>query len=528
MKKFFVASGKCLSVFLLSLVAVLALFSVSPVYDFSVPRPFSGPDIFNPYAALGQGMCDGTARCGNAARCGSAVPGDGVVPNDGATWCDNAARCEGWDKTWKRANFHTHTRVRPFLSECDFWPGEVLAYYDSLGYDIVTFSNHNALTVHPYDTALQVNVYEHGYNLFKYHLLVFGSDRVNRFDPLLPVLVSQRQWKLDMLGRGSDFIQLNHPFRTWLTSRDAMECLSGYEIMELDSGVTTEQEYWDWALSAGHYSFALANDDLHHPDRSWCIGIRSNMLYCGDGSYASLKETLLGGAYYCMRMPDYGTAADGFDAGTSGLGAGDPDYGTEDVAGNTAETSGFGAGDPDYGTEISGFGADDVAGDTAEVPGRETTGGDRGWVQRKRAGIADAPRLTGIGADGDSLFVELSETASIIKAIGQGGRVLATAENAAGLSYVMTAADTYVRFTAYFDDGAVIYTNPFARYDKSAVEAYGDARISSRRTLPGSYFHTHHSVNWLLTILWNLFVLALAALCGWGIVRISGRCGNRA
>lgn len=440
MKKFFVVSGRILSVLLLSLVAVLALFSVSPVYDFSDPRPFSGPDIFNPYGELGRGM------------------------RDGATWD------EGRGKTWKRANFHTHTRVRPLLNECDFWPGEVLAYYDSLGYDIVTFSNHNALTVHPNDTALQVNVYEHGYNLFKYHLLVFGSDRVNRFDPLLPVLVSQRQWKLDMLGRDSDFIQLNHPLRTLLTSRDDMECLTGYEIMELDSGITTEQEYWDWALSAGHYSFALANDDLHYPDRSWCIGIRSNMLYCGDGSYASLKEALLGGAYYCMRMPDYGT-----------------------------ENSGFGAGD------------------TAEVPGRGTLSGDGGWMQRKRAGIAAAPRLTDIGAEGDSLFVELSETASIIKAIGQGGRVLASAENATGLCYEMTDSDTYVRFTAYYPDGAVIYTNPFARYDKSAVEANGDAGISSRPALTDSYFHTPHSVNWPLTILWNLLVLAIAALCVWGI-----------
>lgn len=480
MKKFFAVSLRSFAVLLLSLVAVLALFSVSPVYDFSAPRPFSGPDIFNPYESLGR-------ETGDSLICsGSLVHGGGR------------------DKTWKRANFHTHTRVRPFLSECDLWPDQVLAYYDSLDYDIVTFSNHNALTLHPHDTALQVNVYEHGYNLFKYHLLVFGSDRVKRFDPLLPVLVSQRQWKLDMLGRDSDFIQLNHPFRTWLTSRDCMECLTGYEIMELDSGVTTEQEYWDWALSAGHYSFALANDDLHHPDRSWCLGIRSNMLHCVDGSYASLKECLLGGAYYCMRLPDYGAAASGFDAGTSGLGTGDPDYGTE----------------------ISGFGAGYVAGDTAEVPGRGTLSGVGGWVQRKRAGIAAAPQLTGIGAQGDTLYMELSEAASLIKAIGQGGRVLASAENSASLSYVMDDSDTYVRFTSYFDDGTVIYTNPFARYDKSAVEAYGDVGISSRPALTGSYFHTPHSVNWPLTILWNLFVLALAALCVWGIVRISSRRGN--
>ena len=37
------------------LVALLAIFvtSVSPVYDFSEAKPFSGPDIFNPYRGGG-------------------------------------------------------------------------------------------------------------------------------------------------------------------------------------------------------------------------------------------------------------------------------------------------------------------------------------------------------------------------------------------------------------------------------------------------------------------------------------------
>lgn len=67
----------------LVLIALLAVFvtSVSPIYDFAEPRPFSGPDIFNPYR-------DG----GDSAFC------------------------------WKRANFHTHTRVKGILNECAYWP----------------------------------------------------------------------------------------------------------------------------------------------------------------------------------------------------------------------------------------------------------------------------------------------------------------------------------------------------------------------------------------------------------------------
>ena len=153
---------------------------------------------------------------------------------------------------------------------------------------------------------MQVNVYEHGINLFKYHKLVFGCDEVNRFDHLIPLFASQKQFQLDLLGKESDFIQMNHPLRTTGTSKSLMQKLGGYRIMELDSGKSTENEYWDWALSAGHYSFGLANDDLHYPDKSSRIAVRCNFLHCPSARYEDIKETLLGGCYYAMRVPDYG------------------------------------------------------------------------------------------------------------------------------------------------------------------------------------------------------------------------------
>lgn len=248
------------------LIAVLAVIitSVSPIYRFKAPEPFSGPDVFNPYRNLDTALC------------------------------------------WKRANFHTHTKVEGPLNECAHTPGEVHQALSDFGYDIVTFSNHNALTDHPFDSTLQVNVYEHGYNLFKYHKLVFGCDKVHRFDHLVPAIPSQKQFQLDLLSQESDFITMNHPLRTRGTSQELMEKITGYELIELDSGISTENEYWDWALSAGHYSFALANDDLHYPDQSHCIAVRCNFLCCPSGSYEDIKNTLLEGCSYAMRVPDYG------------------------------------------------------------------------------------------------------------------------------------------------------------------------------------------------------------------------------
>ena len=250
-------------IFVIALMAVAAT-SFSPVYRFGPPARFSGPDIYNPYSTLD------TANC------------------------------------WKRANFHTHTRVDGIMNECEYSPAQTDLALRKFGYDIITFSNHNELTVHPYDTSLQVNVYEHGYNLFKYHKLVFGCERVNRYDHLLPVFAFQKQFQIDYLSKDADFIQINHPLRTESISKGQLEKLSGYRLIELDSGRSTENIYWDWALSAGHYSFGTANDDLHYPDRSGRIAVRCNFLCCPGATYTDISTALLSGNFYSMRVPDYG------------------------------------------------------------------------------------------------------------------------------------------------------------------------------------------------------------------------------
>lgn len=391
MKRFFCRAGILLLkfvgvVFFIALFAIVAT-SVSPVYDFSEAKPFSGPDIFNPYESL-----------------------------------------EGVDSIpWKRANFHTHTRVKGIFNECEYWPDQTDSAYRKFGYDIVTFSNHNELTVHPYDTALQVNVYEHGINLFKYHKLVFGCERVNRFDNLLPLFVFQKQFQLDLLGKESDFMQMNHPLRTGGTSEYQMRRLEGYRLMELDSGKSKENEYWDWALSAGRYSFGLANDDLHYPDRSGKMAVRCNFLYCPSARYEDIKKTLLGGGYYAMRVPDYG-------------------HGDWDV---------------------------------------------------KYARNRSLPSVKGIGLDSATVFITLSQKADSIKFIGQNHTTLALVKDAKGAEYDMKQEDPYVRITAYFPDGEVIYSNPFARYDASVSDS--------------PYRTPSNTVNLPLTVLFNLAVVALCA-----------------
>ena len=372
------------------LLPVVALFAVvitsfSLVYNFQKPAPFSGNEIFNPYRNLD------TAHC------------------------------------WKRANFHTHTRVDGPLNECDYTPEQTLEFYNSLSYDIVTFSNHNKQTVHPTDSSLQVNLYEHGYNLCKFHKLVFGSSSVWHFDNLLPLFASQKQFQIEQLLKQSDIVVLNHPLRTHTLNNKQLEKISGYQIIELDSGKSTENGYWDAALSAGIYSFGLANDDLHHPDRTRAIAVRCNFLCTPTAEYSDIRHTLLDGCYYSMRVPDYG---------------------------------------------------------------------DGDWEQ-KREQNRHLPYIRNIGLQQNNIFISLSEAADSIKVTGQGQRTLAVAYSTDSLGYAMAPTDSYGRFTAYFADGEVIYSNPFARYDSHSTD---------------TPFRTTYSVNALLTVLYNTIIALIALL----------------
>lgn len=388
MKKILLILTKILTGILLVAATVFIASNITPIYNFEEPEPFNGPDIFDPYEDM------------------------------------------DWDLGWKRANFHTHTRVKGIFNECPHWPDTVYRDYARLGYDILTFSNHNEITEHPTDSALQVDVYEHGYNIFQFHKLVFGpKNGVNLFDHLTPFMPSQRQWQLDMLSHNADFLILNHPDRTRLTTKRDMEVLTGYRIMEGDSGVSTEFIHWDEALSAGHYSFGITNDDCHNSRASGRIAVRCSFLNSPSAGYEDIKNTLLSGKFYSMRVPDYGN-------------------------------------------------------------------GD--W-DAKYAGNADLPHVRHIGASGDTISLRLSRPAASIVAIGQGHTALSKVEDADSLGYVMTPSDSYVRMTAYFDDGAVIYTNAFARYDKSEAES--------------PYRESPHPVNIPFTILFNLLVVLLTAGC---------------
>ena len=368
------------------LVAISIVISTcfSPIYDFAEPHPFSGPDIYNPYSTLD------TTHC------------------------------------WKRANLHTHTRVEGILNECDFSADSTYQIYKSFGYDIIGFTNHNELTKHPIDKSLQMDIYEHGYNALNYHIMTYGAESVWHYDILFPLFASQKQHLLYELSEDADFVQINHPQRIRLFDYADLEKIGGYRLMELTSAEEEiENEFWDVALSAGHYSHGIMNDDLHYPDRPEKIAIRCSFICTPADDYATVRDRLLEGCFYSMSVPNYG---------------------------------------------------------------------DGDWDE-KYARNTQLPTIQNIGLRDSIVYIALSAPADSIKFVGSNHRTLHTAYSATSAEYTMLSADPYARIMAFYSDGAVIYSNAFARYDSTTQES--------------PYRGDMYDINTPLTILFNIGV----ALC---------------
>lgn len=363
-------------------IIILCIFSVSPIYRWEEPRPFSGDKIYNPYAG-----------------------------SDSAT-------------VWKRATFHTHTKVDKGINECPYYPDVVYDDYMALGYDIVAFTNHNALTVHPYDDRLDLHGYEHGYNLFKLHNNVFGTPKVQKYDILIPIFDSQKQFKMNLAGRDVEFFVLNHPDRTLGITPKTMERLSGYRLIEGDSGFQerdggegTHLRHWDEALSAGRYVHNALSDDNHDSKNPERIARRCTWINTPSAEYRDVKGALLSGNFYSMRTP-------------------------------------------------VGIPTDSL------------------------------PRISDIALRGDTIQLSLSGPAESIEVISQGGEIKERLSDCARAQYIMEPDEPYIRLTARYSDGTVIYTNAFARYTD------GDT----------PYKPIEHPINWLLTILYNLILLAIISI----------------
>jgi len=90
-----------------------------------------------------------------------------------------------------------------------------------------------------------------------------GADRVNWLDFVFYQNRNHKQYMINELAAGADFVAINHPKFSRGMYLEDMKYLSGYHCLEVLNRYRNSVEYWDAALSAGRRVFLIANDDVH-------------------------------------------------------------------------------------------------------------------------------------------------------------------------------------------------------------------------------------------------------------------------
>ncbi|MGL5786737.1 MAG: hypothetical protein ACRCX4_07970 [Bacteroidales bacterium] len=266
-KVLFVLFVKIPLIILLLILAIGSTFYLfSPVYDFEEPKPFAGENIYNPYADVDTSQ-------------------------------------------WKRANFHAHHRMWGGVTNGGCSEEELLEAYKGLNYDFIGISNYQHMTDYNKGKDTYLPVYEHGWGICKFHQLVFGAENATWKEYPFFMTLSEKQNILNSVGKGADLIVFNHPRFTRGLKPEEMHYLTGYDMIEAVSGMASSTNLWDEALSAGHSSFIVANDDSHNINKLYQLARYATFVNVPTTKYDDLILALKKGATYGLRIPNFGDGA---------------------------------------------------------------------------------------------------------------------------------------------------------------------------------------------------------------------------
>ncbi len=211
-------------VFLFVVVLIITIFinyTWAPVYNFHEPSTFKGAKLYNPYRGM-----DSTA--------------------------------------WKKANFQVQSKVWWGITDGRNNSSEAInLIYKQLGFDIITISDYMRINPFGNKSSNYIPVYEHGYGFRKTHQVCIGAKKVNWIDFPFYQNLNHKQYIINTLNKNNDIVALAHPqLRDGYTLQD-MHYLTNYDLIEALNRCRFSVEHWDVALSHGHLSYILANDDAH-------------------------------------------------------------------------------------------------------------------------------------------------------------------------------------------------------------------------------------------------------------------------
>ncbi len=205
----------------LIILVIINQYFFCPRFSFKNSTPFSGKSFYNPYDSINE-------------------------------------------INWIKCNFHAHTNAWHGFTNGKGMAADIYHAYDSMGYAVHCVSDYQKINIDFINTPGFIPVYEHGYNIFKTHQLVLGSNKVLRLDYLFPQSLSNKQNILNHLSADpGNVVIINHPGDDYGYSVSDFKYLINYNCIEVLSRFAFSMPHWDSALSNGHPVFIVGNDDVH-------------------------------------------------------------------------------------------------------------------------------------------------------------------------------------------------------------------------------------------------------------------------
>lgn len=248
------------SVFAFALACILYFYLSAPIYRFDEPKPFSGPNIYNPYQDMNP---------------------------------DN----------WKRYNFQVQSLAWGGLTDGRKNSNELIdSVYSLLGYDYVATSDYQKINYHNSEKESFIPTYEHGYGLFKTHQVCIGAKNVLWRDYPFFQSLSMKQHIIGELSDDCDLLVLAHPLLRNGYKVSDFKYLSGYQQIEVLNNLRVSLEHWDTALSNGHRVYIIGDDDAHDVLNIRDVGRRFTMINAPDLKKENIISALDKGNSYGMEI----------------------------------------------------------------------------------------------------------------------------------------------------------------------------------------------------------------------------------
>jgi hypothetical protein len=200
-------------------------------------------------------------------------------------------------KTPLKANFHAHSHAWVGLTNGKNSIGEMDEKYKETNFQVTGISNY----FNTDQCISNMPSYEHGINLQKSHLLVFGNDNVNFFDFPLFQNSSQQQKIINNLRQKGTLITIAHPSHFGSRNLKDMTQLVGYHFTEILSHYSKSLVHWDKALSTGRLSWLLVNADSHDLSKE-PIDQYYTMIFANSAN--EFKENLQKGNHYGIAVKE--------------------------------------------------------------------------------------------------------------------------------------------------------------------------------------------------------------------------------